>query len=785
MLHGRNQLRTAALLLAGLLSVATIARAQDFRFLRLSGGNATTPARVELRDGSALGGVELRIDTRETLDSGEGGSSISFRATPDSLTLDRVLALVFVEPRREWLASSPDAARARPLGSLGAVTPPPPDWAEPEGGGTAWRDAIPVHPGADAPWLPASLPIWADDPGTGPGEVVVRQNFAPAAVSEIGAATLRVAIHDARALEARFAGVELNLASTADSSPGAGLHGGSAAILEFDVVSALREGTNVFAIRLRSNGPRPGVAFHLELERVPGTRIDRAPARAGRFAFEGGEVVRGDLISLGSDRARIETDHGAYDVARSLLLEATLPFGAAVGAKPSRLVAPGPLQRAGEGIASAARGIARRMGGAREIALPPGPSGIAPFFATPDIPRPSVALSGERFVAGALFGDAGDFAFLPVARDGSRAEPVPIPDAEGIAHYAARDERIRATRLRGDAARLDVALATVGGERLRGVLRHLSARGAVLENRGTGFFKVPLDHVARIDFVRIDEEADSGGADGAGRAEADGTGASAPRIGIMTRAEGGEPGDDERAAALSAVVQAAAFLAGVERELVPADVLADPLLLTPDRYAALVVPDPSGESIDSVREEGDARHAIEAYVRRGGVLILAAHGAPLRTAVVNAGGRYVRGARSEGLGALLQLAPLEPGGESRGGAMGYERLPDRTTAPRLVAPIGSAPWGSLAVEWEVRPALRAPFVPVLDAAPGARPVGGAVLLLEAADGAPMGPAISVLTRDAGRVVVIDAVAWGARVGGRAFGESELPRILHWAAGRSR
>jgi len=190
------------------------------------------------------------------------------------------------------------------LGDIRNAVPPPPDWKHAIGQIPPWRRVQAIPDPSGLPFLNRAIFCWTvrtREPENDLGIYLLRQSFHVERPDTIARATLRVAAN-VEPLEAAFNEYPLHLAGVRQFSLG-----------EFEVTPLVREGENVFAIKVRG---RPGVlssncglAFHLEVVR----RKDALPIAppldlaSALVTSRIGDRVRGTVQDLRSDRILLRT----------------------------------------------------------------------------------------------------------------------------------------------------------------------------------------------------------------------------------------------------------------------------------------------------------------------------------------------------------------------------------------------------------------------------------------------------------------------------------------------
>lgn len=685
--------------------------------------------------GEALRLDKIRLMTPrdfETLPADE--PILTFIASPAPPDFRKIQKINLNPLSTSYLSSRPDAMEFYHLGNIRNAVPPPPDWQRSINQIPPWKHAQATTDVAGLPFLNHAVFCWTGQPKENEKEVGVylfRQGFNIPHPENIVRATLRLA-SNTEPLEGTFNEYPLHLGPQQ-----------AFAIGEFEVTPLLQAGPNIFALKVRERPGVPagnyGVAFHLELVQ----RNEQTPARpldptATLVTSDQGDRLWGSLRDLRGDRLLLNSNYGLYGLEWDGCSGVLFP-GGWHAAKPR----PGALERL--------------------FSAPPQPPADLRLLALPLalMPHPlqdCLLLTEGRTTTAKPSYVTGNALFF----EGSEGKQYSVPIGEVVGIYPPRVMAAQFKRPSRQVAVLYCQLSTTSGESICGVLRELDSDRTIIESNGGQILTVPTDMVASILFPY---HASTLSPAEARRGE----------VGLLTQI----PGMEAYQAAYnndSRQVQAAAFAIGTDCKLIDKDALANPAKLNPDKYHAVVSVDPVGEYLHTLGKPGDAQATLARYVEEGGNLIVLSRGGAFRTAVKSEKGQFSRSAEASELNRLLDLRTVRPDSPVAGvkafdhppngaGEVFFQRssqLPEGLSAlPRRIS---------------LSPMPSAPFYPMISR----RGQGTVVYELRDGSGTNFGPAMMVIPKGRGSVVVVDHLLWESRLDERPFSQRVLPILLHWA-----
>lgn len=677
----------------------------------------------------------LRVQTpRDYTVVAPGTPIYTFDSLPAGLPFTQIQQISLHPLQTRWIGSRPDRLEFYPLGSVRREVPPPPNWKRQVDQVPLWQRAQALDQVAHLPYINEAVFCWAtpaDNDGTAADASVYlfRQGMIIADPDRVVQATLHIA-SNAELLEVALNEQPLHL------SPDRPFR-----LASYEVTHLLQPGVNILAIRAREKPgtlePGYGLAFALELLEAPAGSQRPAVPRAGAVLLtRDGDRISGWILDVQGDQIRLRTPFGVYQQVLGNLEAVIFPAG----------WHPTPPEP----------GMVERL-----LPTPQATPAVEQFHGLPlrmepDPLRNALLLTGSR-VAGAVPAYVrGSELFLEGA-DGSRFS-VPLTDV--LAFYPPRPVEWTFRRPQRGDADLYCRITTTGGDRISGLLRQFNGRKVVLETEGATFLEFNPDHIAQIIFPYHAPPV----APGRGP------------VAVIAQAAGQET---LREAYLNDVreVQAATFAIDASYESVDPAILSDPARLTPQRYPVLVSVDPAGEYPHTVLTEGDARQALTQYLESGGVLIVLSRGGAFRTALIASEGGFRRSAdevQDPSMASLLNVRTVHPdevAGETvrafnhppnRPEAIVFERRPD---VPELLQ--------GLPRSVTLNPMLSARFYPMVS------PAGRVVYELRDGSGQSFGPALSLIPKGKGTLVVIDHLLWNSHPDGFAFSSRVLPTLLRW------
>lgn len=697
--------------------------------------------------GERLPQTRMRFETPPELGEATPAANLfQFEAEPIAPRLEAIRTIQLREETTQWISSQPTAVETFYLGETGHASPPPPDWRRSFGQASVWQPGVDCQPGVQAPFLNRAHYLWAPPRANeqfAKGDFLFRQRFDLANRAQIVRATLRVACTGEM--------VEIAL----NDSP---VHFGGRAIFgiaEFEVSSLIREGENIIGVRARSlrDAPmhRDAIAYHIELQRVataPGERADGA--RQIVLIGRGGDRVWGEIEGFSPQQVLIKTEFGNYSMPWSVTKALVFPQGWRK------------VEAQSQSLTDRIKGLFGGGGGSeRRLEAYGAPLRFWPREKTPE---QEIVLADGATSKNDPSHVQGDKLVLQGA-----AENYAVDLETVVAVYPPGEPWPLLQKPRAKVGPIFCKMLTLRGDTLFGILRQAYGKRTILETQSGDFLRIPPDQIIRITFPYHGLAAFSSDALNS---------PAAARVAILAQA-GGLNGKGADYDELSAELQEAVFLAGLESAMLPQEDLIDAARLTPDRYSVIASVDPLGEYPDTLAADGDARAALERYVDQGGVLLLFSRGGALRTAVVSSQGRFMRTLREgDGLADRFGLETVHPGTKSARAHGPFDHPPNQAAGlvfERAIAP--PAGLEALPSRLEPAPMLSAPFYPMIDTAAQAHVV---YEIIDEA-GRRYGPALSVVRRGNGRIVVIDHLLWRAQFDGEDFTRAALPVILAWAA----
>jgi hypothetical protein len=681
---------------------------------------------------------------------GAGQPRYRFRCNPARLDFPRIQKLILTPTRERWIGSDPGQMEAYRLGSVRGEVPPPPDWKRNIGQIPPWSRARAIAEVDSLPYVNHAVFCWAPRPGAAeagaaPGSAGVclfRQGFAVDRPERVVRATLWVA-SNSQLVEMAFN--EAPLFPSPDSQR---------LLACFEVSHLLRQGANILAIRARE---RPdaletsyGLAFCLDLIEISPSapQLPARPVPPALVVTRDGDFVRGWPRDLQGDHVELATPYGPWREDLSDVAGVLFPGGWVDPPAPP--------------------GLFRRLLGktATQAGATPGGAWGLPVLSYPDVPQDCLLLTGNRVAIGKP-AYCREGRIHAEDKDGN-AFDVALDQALGVRLAPSEDAPVR--RPRPEDAVLFCQLTTIDGDRVDGLLRKLAGAGIVLETEGGSIMTFDPRRIAMMTFPYHAPPAAT---------EREGTIALAPLI-------------DERNACRSTYaadarfVQQAAFAIGASVQPLLPMAMADPGALNPKRHPVLVMLDPAGEYLNTLKAPGDAQKTLQAYVEDGGVLVALSRGGAFRAALFGDATGYRHEADASlpnSLLAGLGLTILRPGDAPPAGVVArafnhppnhaselyFERASDIPRA--LLGLPGRVP---------VDPMPYARYCPMASATA----LGTTVYRLMDKNGQSYGSALSLIPKGRGMIVVVDQLLWNCRPKAQTIGERVLPIVLSWALSAS-
>ena len=686
----------------------------------------------------------ITINTPEDLDA-PGAPLYQFSARPAPPRFLEIREIVLNPLETNWMGSRPEAMECYWLGEARAPAPAPPNWRRVIGQTPRWNRAVATRETGRLPFLNHAIFCWAPPPpdaGSLPGVYLFRQSFDLNETRRIARATLRVTTN-ANLIEGSLNEYPLHLA---DGQPP-----GSIAV--FEVTSLLRPGPNILALKARElqgvPGTDYGLAFHLEWVEREQTRPDPMPdPRSALATGDNGDRLWGRIAQMRGTGVQLETRYGTWGLDWEECTGILFPHG-----WPVQLQQPG---------------LGEWLQFWKKPSAPP-PSTPHAGYALPlaTIPQPLqdrlLRTEGRATTAKPQYADAGQ---LVIEAYGGEKYALPLGEVLGI--YPPRPVQRSLRRVAPQATSLYCRVQTVTGETVSGLLRQLNRRRAVVQSASGWFLTIPSKWVATIVFpyhtpaaTRTDRPRKGG-------------------IAIVGRIEGQEAYEAAwQADALD--VQAAAYSIGVKAEILTMENLIDPNRMDPKTQPVLVSVDPVGEYLHTLYEDGDAQKALVWWLDRGGIMVVLSRGGAFRTAVRQRDGRFVRTIAEPSLADRIDVETVRPTtGGALAGALGAVHPfdhPPNTSQHFFFQRTSRLPEGLYALPRRINlaPMISAPFFPMV----GRHQQGSVLYYLADMDGGFYGPALTLLPKGRGWVVIVDHLLWESRPDGRPFSETVLPTLLQW------
>jgi hypothetical protein len=666
-----------------------------------------------------------------------------FQSSPIDLPFEQIRQIELSPTTSRFLGSRPDTLEYYPLGGVRHELPPPPNWKRTHGQIPPWKRVRAIAEVDHLPFLNHAVFCWADGTDRASGErqadvFLFRQPFQIDEPAAVGRATLHLATN-AEILEVTFNEHPINLPDTR-----------SRLLASFEVTPLLEAGPNILALRVREKTGTVesayGLAFRLDLTGA-GDKAPRNPRPDGMALALGrnGDRVWGWIEDLQGNQVRLLTPYGSYS---QDLIQLN-----------------GLLMPAGWGVAPDSPGLfGRLLGGGDKSprAETPAPQGL-PLDAHPEPIQDRLLLTEGRSTTAR----PGYVRGADVVIEGAEGKNYAVPKSQFLGIYPPRPVDWTLRKPQRDDARLYCRLTTVAGERVSGILRRLDGGGALLESdTGGSIMEFPADRIANLAFPYHAPPLRRRGA----------------AVALIGQTAGQEA-FRQTFLADTLTVQEAAFSIGVEVELLELAALVEPQKLDPVRFPVLVSVDPVGEFPHTLARPGDGQDALVGYIERGGVMVVLSRGGAFRTALIQSEKGLLRSAdevRDPSMLARLGLATIRPGENSPRGALVAKAFnhPPNALQEIFFQRSSEAPEELLGLPRRILidPTLSARFYPMVSTQ------GAASVIYEIRDetGMAYGPALSLVPKGRGTLVIIDHLLWNSRPDGEPFSERILPALLRWA-----
>ncbi len=700
--------------------------------------------------------ARITFQTPAELSNFENGESIAFESGYPTLSFNQIKAFLFERESRRWFRSEALGMEWYRLGPVDSPAPPLPGWNRTYGEHASWQTSVPATLSPTSPFVNRSQAVWVTDDPSLPhskGEFLLRTRLIVDESAIVSAALLHLAVSGD--LLAVFLN-EFPIVTSPESSPQPQIH---------DVSRLLKPGSNILAFRIRNSGapslPNPSLAFSLEYTVREG--LKRQPSAAFQqtvLTTRQGDRVRGRLLTFNPVSVLLQTPYGRYGADWDRVESLIFPQG---WYEPAAEQAP------------VLRRMTRFFGFAEleaESKLPDAiPQGI-PISAPRSMESGGILLRDGRLLSDELMNLRGEEVTL---RGWESQEIQTVNRSQIAAIYPPPPERTRLERPSRDFATLDCRVKTRSGDVFSGILRQIQSQRIVLEHTGDGMLTFPPSEVLWIWFPMHtggDRSLDSVPSSSEAPIESK---RARPLAILAIDSPGAQATAKSRE--LHVELQEAAFLAGLECEFpLPGEII-DPTRLRVRNYPIVAIADENGGYPDSVESEGDARAAVREYVEGGGTLLVYA-----RRGALKLPGRWV-GTKEEaeatvnvGLLEELNLSFAQPEIVSEGPQRAFDHPPNNAFGFSFERS-ATMPDGllSLPPRIDAPDQISAPYYPIVLGKDD-----GVVLYRFVSDsGIDFGPALTIVSRGKGRVVVIDHSLWNARIEGRAFTKVVLPRLLNW------
>lgn len=691
-------------------------------------GEATTV------DGEPMWLESISLETPRDFDQlAPGEAPVEFYSAPQSIDFSRIQKIVFHELTTRYVGSSPDAMEYYRLGNVRNAVPPPPDWRRTFGQIPPWNRARAVVNPAPLPYLNHAVVCWIGPEragAEGANEYLFRQAVTIDSTERIVRATLRLA-----------GNVEI-LGAALNEHPLHLARGYGFEIAEYEVSALLRSGTNILALQVREAPGKLnatyGVGFQLELvERRAGAEAPATDPGAAILHGTDNGRIRGRVDEAQGDRVLLQTPYGRVGMEWSEILGLLFPRGWQPPPEEPRWYqvvgrnSPPPL-------------------------TPAEPVGL-PLRMQPEALQDRLLLTNGRVTtAKPAYARQGLLFF-----EGAEGKQYQLAQAEVLGIYPPRPMQRVFRRPKAREASIYCELTTTRDERFSGLLRQLNAGRILLEPSLGDFLEFDPETVATLHFPY----------------HAPSPSPAAGKVALLTQA-GGQEAYQEAWLRDAHSLQQAVFAIGAEYADLVLSQLAEGAP-DPGDYPVIVSVDPLGEYPHTLIDPGDAQEALVDYIEAGGVLVVLSRGGALRTAVKQREGRLTRGPaelQKPSISEALAVETIRPTDEAGTDIEAFNHPPN-TGEPVFFQRGQRLPQGLLGLPRQVTLAstLNPRFYPMVPREGQAT----VVYELRNSHGEVYGPALSLIARGQGMLVVIDHLLWQSRPEDRPFEERILPGVLRW------
>lgn len=718
-----------------MLGMSAFAAAPPMVLDGLLGGGPAGQARTI--DGESVWLDQIRFSTPRDFEKLPAGAQIyTFDTTPKAPDFEAIQEFSFETMTEEIVGSRPDALETYRLGNARIAVPPPPDWRRSYDQIPPWGRAVAAQQVDHLPFINGAVFCWVAGPAAPRGSnnvYLFRQHFELLQHERLARATLRLATNT-DPLEISINDHPVEVATKVGYK-----------LAAYEITPLLQPGINLIAIRTAeraSSTEAPAIAFHVELLRR--AKETAPPARKQTDALitsKNGDRIWGAVHDMNADGIGVDTSYGRYRLDWNECATVLFPAGWHEAPPEPKLV--------------------QRVRGRAPVPVE------LPLYGLPLKSAPSpiqdclLLTENRRTTARPNYARDGQLNFEGI--DGKKFS-MPINHVLGI--YPPQPLEVNFVRPRVETATLFCRLMTTRGEQLSGLLRQLRGSEAVLEIDASNFLTIKTKYISTIYFPY--HSSDQFGAK-----------PTVQKIGIMPLAPGSEAyrvtyQNDLRR------VQAAGFSIDADTANLAVENLVDTAQLNPALLPVLVYIDPVGEYVHTLGATADAQNALLQYVEQGGKLIVLARGGAFRTTVLKDGANMrrtpaemTRPNLADSLGVKVVRPPVAAGGT----IVAFNHPPNdgRTIFFQRSGQLPHKELFGLERRVQLGSMVSAPFYPMVASS-------GAITLYDLRDESSRiyGPAMQIIPKGRGSVIVIDHLLWESEIDDVPFSERELPKLLRWA-----
>ena len=661
------------------------------------------------------------------------GRLYEFETASSGPAFEQIQKLTFNPLEVTWLSSRPEVMEYYQLGDVRRALPPPPDWRRSIGQIPPWSRAQATLNANDLPFINHAIFCWAQAEAKSSSRSQVylfRQALEVPQPELLVRATLRLATN-VQLDEVWLNEYPLHLAGRQ-----------AVELAEYEVRPLLIAGQNLLAIKLHEQPGmierNDGLAFNLELvSRKPSMKHPLADPLAALLLNEDGDRLWGRIQQIQGDRIELNTPYGLY----------TQPWEACTG-----LLLPNGW--AGPQVSSGL--FSGLLGGSGDPAVTNQPYGLPLSMRPEEIQDCLLLTDGRVTTARPAYEREGVLYF-----EGAEGSQYSLPVDQVVGAFPQRTVSWTFRRPDPQGSNLYCQLTTLGGDRISGLLRWLDGRKTIVETPNGDMMTLRSDWVSELHFPFHASMQSS---------------PTQIRIGLVPQA-GGQEGHQLRYRNLSRDVQSAVYSIGAEGLMLPLETMADANKLIPVEHPVLVSFDPVGEYLHTLNAPGDAQQAMLNYLEQGGVLVLLSHGGALRTAVVNRNGQIQRTVVNPSMTQELGLKTRRPSPQPQDGVIAFDHPPN-TAGEVYFQRTGQLPRGLQALPRRIAmaPMLSAPFYPMVNE----ETPGTVIYELKDSSDVTYGPALTLIPRGQGTIVLVDHLLWYSCPDDRPFTQTALPVLLRWA-----